>query len=227
MLKHQTRTKKYRGVHYIIDSDDRPRRYRPWLGDAFSFFYDRMMRKSIFPKKFQADMNKHFQVLTKELDDVHGQRVLELATGSGSVTAFLSKDNHYVGTDISAGLLKQAARRLRHAGFADATLYLANAEDLPFEDASFTHCLCVLSLNFFADLESVIQEVKRVLTANGVFVCVTPIPERQLTDSVIRGTLYSEETLQSTFHRHGFVFMPIACNNGALLYFKAFKRNNG
>ncbi len=32
-------------------------KYKPWLGDLFSVYYDFLMKNSVFPKKFQASMD--------------------------------------------------------------------------------------------------------------------------------------------------------------------------
>lgn len=92
MLKSGIRVIKTKELFYIADSERNIRRFKPWLGDAFSFLYDLIMTSSIFPKKFGADMGKHYKVLSQELKGVHGKRVLELATGSGSAVNFLPND---------------------------------------------------------------------------------------------------------------------------------------
>lgn len=117
--------------------------------DSLSFLYDLIMEKSVFPRKLGGDMKKHHDILRRELKDVHGKRVLELATGIGSAVNFLENDNRYVGTDITPGLLKKAVKRFRSVGFEEAEFYVVSAEDLPFDDDTFNLCLCILSLNFF------------------------------------------------------------------------------
>jgi len=110
------------------------------------------MKNSIFPKKFGGDINLHFEILSEELKDVHKKRVLELATGSGSAVIFLPNDNLYTGSDISPGLLRKAAKNFRSAGFTNAEFYVTSASDLPFDDNLFDIVLCILSQNFFDDI---------------------------------------------------------------------------
>jgi ubiquinone/menaquinone biosynthesis C-methylase UbiE len=179
------------------------------------------MKSSIFPKKFGGEMSKHYEILGQTLKDIHSKHVLELATGSGSAVNFLDKDNQYTGTDISPGLLRKAVKSFRAAGFEGAEFYVTSAEDLPFDDRTFSICLCILSLNFFNDIKRVFQEVKRVLALDGVFVCCVPVPERNKLQSTIRGALYSEDELAGICKEHGFRFVSIPFENGALLYFKA------
>jgi SAM-dependent methyltransferase len=206
---------------YYVEEQGRPRRFKPWLGDAFSFLYDVIMRTSIFPKKFGADMGRHYHILEQALKDIHGKRVLELATGSGSAVNYLQHDNHYTGTDISPGLLRKAVRKFRDHGFVKAGFYVSAADDLPFEDSAFDLCLCVLSLNFFDNIHHVFREIRRILVPGGVFVCSVPVPERNERQNTINGTLHSEDELAAICRDHGFAFKSIPQENGALLYFTA------
>jgi len=222
-LKPDIQVTNKKGLYYIVENGNRLKRFKPWLGDSFSFLYDFIMTKSVFPKKFGGDIQKHYEILTQELADVHGKQVLELATGSGSAVYFLNSDNHFTGTDISAGLLRQAKKRFEKAGFSEPVFYVVSAEDLPFEDGSFDLCLCILALNFVQDVKIVFQEAARVLVPGGVFVCSVPVPERNHLQSTINGTLYSEEELEEISQENGFAFEQISGENGALLYFRAIK----
>lgn len=123
-------------------------KFKPWLGDFLSFMYDSIMEKSIFPKKFQADMDKHSDFLKSQLKEIHKSMVLELACGSGSLSQQLPSDNRYTGTDISPGLIKAAVKKFRSAGFNNTEFYISDVSDLPFEDGCFDACVCSLSLNF-------------------------------------------------------------------------------
>ena len=212
-----------KSLRYIVDADRKVTRYKPWLGDAFSFLYDRIMARSIFPKKFSASMSDHYNFLKQELDAWHGRRVLELAAGSGSAINFLPSDNFYTGTDISPGLLKQAAKRFNEKGFQEPVFYVVSAEDLPFKGQSFDLCLCILSLNFFHDAGVVLQRLWEALAPEGVFLCSVPVPERMTADSKIHGALRSERQLAEICESYGFHFDPLPLENGALLYFKARK----
>jgi SAM-dependent methyltransferase len=221
MLKSGIRVIKKKNLCYIAESENSIKRFKPWLGDSFSFLYDFIMKSSIFPKKFGGDMSKHYGILSQEMKEIHGKRVLELATGSGSAVNFLPNDNQYTGTDISPGLLRKAVKSFRTAGFKEAEFYVTSADDLPFDNSFFSICFCILSLNFFSDVKKVFQEIKRVLVPGAVFICCVPVPERNRLQSTIRGTLYSEDELERICKEHDFRFESIPFENGALLYFKA------
>jgi SAM-dependent methyltransferase len=221
MLKNGINVTDKKGLHYIVEDEGRLLKFKPWLGDAFSFLYDFIMKSSIFPKKFGGDINQHYEILSKELKGVHEKRVLELATGSGNAVNFLPNDNQYTGTDISPGLLRKAVRSFGNAGFKNAEFYVTSADDLPFDDNLFNIVLCILSLNFFNDINKVFQEIKRVTAPASIFICSVPVPERKRVQSTIRGTLYSEEELERTCKEHGLSYEAIPSENGALLYFRA------
>jgi SAM-dependent methyltransferase len=221
MLRHGIEVINKNGLHYIVGEGDKPLKFKPWLGDSFFFLYDFFMKHSIFPKKFSGDINKHYGILSDELKDFHKKRFLELATGTGSAVNFLPNDNLYIGSDISPGLLRKAVINFKNAGFKNAEFYVASADSLPFNNSLFDVILCILSLNFFNDINNVFQEVKRVAAPAAVFICSVPVPERIKIQSTIRGTLYSEEELEKMCRENGFVYEAIPSENGALLYFRA------
>ncbi len=221
MLKDNIRIVEKKGLCYIADNRNTIKRFKPWLGDSFSFLYDFIMSKSVFPKKFGGDMGKHIDILQKELKDVRGENVLELATGSGSAVDFLHNSNHYTGSDISEGLLRQAVKNFMEAGFKETKFYVTGAEELPFADDMFDVCLCILSLNFFSDAETVFKEIKRVLSPGGIFICSVPVPEKNKRESTIRGRLHSEQELKNICVNNAFKYESINAENGVLLYFRA------
>ncbi len=221
MLKNEIKVVMKKGLHYIVDDGGNLAKFKPWLEDAFSFLYDFIMKNSIFPKKFGGDINRHYEILSQDLQFVHEKRVLELATGSGSAVNFLPNDNQYTGTDISPGLLRKAVKSFRNADYKNAEFYVSSVDDLPFDDNLFDIVLCILSLNFFSDIKKVLQEVKRVAVPAGIFICSVPMPERRKVQSTIRGTLYSEDELGRICKEQGLSYETIPSENGALLYFRA------
>ena len=223
MLKENVGIIEKKGINYI-KIDTRIRKYQPWIGDLVNIFYDRIMEKSVFPKKFNGNIQLHYDILKKEFERVGGKKVLELATGSGNAVNFLNKNNQYTGIDISPGLLRKACQRFRNNGFQNAEFFLTGAEDLPFQDGMFDIVICHLSLNFFSNIEKAILESTRVSKEYAIFFGSVPIPERKSNDAIIRGKLFSKEELKNIFEKFGWEFDSLPEINGALLYFKAEKR---
>jgi len=133
-------------LHYIVTDSGKLVCYKPWLGDSFSFLYDYIMKKFIFPGKFCGDMTLHYKILNREMKGIVKKRVLELAAGSGSAVNFLSNNNQYTGIDISPGLLRKAVKNFSSNGFKNADFYVTSADELPFDNNLFDVVLCILSL---------------------------------------------------------------------------------
>ncbi|OPL15556.1 MAG: hypothetical protein AVO39_07605 [delta proteobacterium MLS_D] len=56
MLKNGIEVINKNGLHYIVGEGGTPVTFKPWLGDTFSFLYDFIMEKSVFPGKFGGDI---------------------------------------------------------------------------------------------------------------------------------------------------------------------------
>ena len=220
-IKESVNVIRVKGIYHLLDENNKTKRFKPWLGDIFSFLYDRIMEKSIFPKKFFGSINKHYEILANELGDIHNKNILELAAGSGDAVRFLNNNNSYTGIDISKGLLHKANTKFIQNGFLNSELYVADACDLPFEDNYFDIGICNLSLNFFHHIDRFILELQRVLKQDALFYCSVPIPEKKKPKVVIHGTLYSVKELRNKFQKQNFDFEELPYENGALLYFKA------
>jgi SAM-dependent methyltransferase len=99
-----------------------------------------------------------------------GARLLEIAAGTGVVTralaATLPATVDIVATDLNAPMLDLAAS-LPTA--RPVTWRLADAMQLPFEDASFDVVVCQFGAMFFPDRASAYAEARRVLRPDGLF----------------------------------------------------------
>jgi ubiquinone/menaquinone biosynthesis C-methylase UbiE len=97
--------------------------------------------------------------------------VLETAAGSGAVTRALAPklaaDARYVVTDLNQPMLDYAASRQK----ADSRIHWqqADAQALPFDDASFDVVCCQFGAMFFPDRPSGYREARRVLKPGGCF----------------------------------------------------------
>ena len=99
-----------------------------------------------------------------------GGRYLDLGCSAGlytrSLAARLGDSGAVVGIDISPSMLGEAARRARGLGVAPS-FARADAENLPFADASFAGAVCGGSLNEFGDPARTLRERSRVLEPGG------------------------------------------------------------
>src|SRR5215213_2306909 len=99
-----------------------------------------------------------------------GGRYLDLGCSSGlyarGLAAKLGDRGDDLGIDISPSMLKEAARRSLKIGVAPS-FARADAENLPFADASFDGAVCGGSLNEFGDPARTLRERRRVLAPGG------------------------------------------------------------
>ena len=100
-----------------------------------------------------------------------GMSLLEIGFGNGKLLATLMQHAEgltYTGIDISATMLAEAVRNNpRFVAAGRATFHIANAEAIPFPDASFDRVFAVNVIYFWPDPEVALREVRRVLRPNG------------------------------------------------------------
>src|SRR5262245_31300565 len=131
------------------------------------------------------------------LGDVRGKDVLELGCGGAQWSIGLAREGaRPVGLDASFNQLRFAQPLTAQHGIA-LPLVLADAERLPFRDASFDVVFCDFGAMFFADPYRTVPEVARVLRSNGLlaFTTTTPLAEACWSDQ----TRTFEDALQRDY----------------------------
>lgn len=104
---------------------------------------------------------------------LHPNRILETAAGTGIVTRAVSEvvpEATIVATEINPSVVQFAAQRVR---LDNVTFEPADAQDLPFDDASFDLVLCLFGIMFFPDKVRANAEARRVLRPGGRYIVVT------------------------------------------------------
>jgi ubiquinone/menaquinone biosynthesis C-methylase UbiE len=112
-----------------------------------------------------------------------GQRVLDIATGTGLIAeaaaALVGPTGHVVAADLSPAMIEQARGRL--GALPNVSLEIQNAQSLPYPDESFDAMTCGLGMMFFPDPAAALAEFHRVLRPDGhVAVSVNPDASRTL-----------------------------------------------
>ena len=115
--------------------------------------------------------------LVKAVDPQPGQKVLDLACGSG--TAALVAARRYcnvTGIDYVPELIDRARKRSVASGLK-ADFLVADAQDLPFPDNTFDVVLSVYGVQFAPDQEKAAEEMIRVCRPGGKIGLAGPISE--------------------------------------------------
>jgi SAM-dependent methyltransferase len=93
----------------------------------------------------------------------NGERVLDLATGTGNAALLAARAGCVVtGLDAASRLIDAARQRATDEGI-EATFVVGDVQALPFEDASFDVALSIFGLVFAPDVDRAFAEMMRVL----------------------------------------------------------------
>ena len=110
------------------------------------------------------------RLLARRLGLMAGQRVLDVASGPGSTALMLARELEVsvVGVDLGEAAVATASEAARSAGLgASVSFQLADAERLPFPDASFDAVICECALCTFPNKIRAAAELARVLRPGG------------------------------------------------------------
>jgi SAM-dependent methyltransferase len=106
----------------------------------------------------------------RALEDVEGVQALELGCGAAQFgLRVAARGADVIGLDFSENQLRHARTNVADRG-ARFPLVRANAEELPFADASFDLVFCDHGATSFTDPHRTVPEVARVLRPGGRFV---------------------------------------------------------
>ena len=110
------------------------------------------------------------RVLLKLVRPKSGERVLDLASGTGSVARhvapLIGTEGRLVALDVSPAMLAVGAAMPVFGGTRIEWVE-GDALSLPFPDQSFDLVLCQQGLQFFSDRDLALSEMRRVLTPGG------------------------------------------------------------
>jgi len=123
-----------------------------------------------------------------ELAGLRGdERVLDIATGGGhTALAFAPHVAVVVASDLTPDMLAAARRFVEGQGSSNVRFEQADAEDLPFGDASFDVVTCRVAAHHFADIGTFALETARVLRPGGrLLLSDTVAPEDAELDAYI------------------------------------------
>ena len=118
---------------------------------------------------------RFFRLVASRLVDLadvqRGQRVLDVATGTGAAALAAARRvgpaGRVTGVDIAAEMLAQARRNVAAADLSNVDLHEADAEALPFQDRTFDAVICASSIFFLPEMQAGPREWTRVVKLGG------------------------------------------------------------
>ena len=103
---------------------------------------------------------------TRAVAPRRGQRILDLAAGTGASSVSLAKSGaQVVAADFSPGMIAEGRRR--HGGMANLTFVEADATALPFEDDEFDAVTMSFGLRNVNEPQKALRELLRVTKSGG------------------------------------------------------------
>src|SRR6185436_178956 len=99
--------------------------------DIHSVFYDATFGRLV-KRRIERAIN-HMNIAPSDL-------ILDLGIGTGASLPFYPSDRgQVIGVDLSAGMLREARKKIREHGMRNVAVFQANALQLPFDDDTFDH----------------------------------------------------------------------------------------
>jgi phosphatidylethanolamine/phosphatidyl-N-methylethanolamine N-methyltransferase len=132
--------------------------------DVHSMFYD-----ATFGRLVKRRIERAINHMNIQPDDL----VLDLGIGTGVSLNYYPRDRgRVIGVDLSAGMLRKAREKVRECGIENATVFQANALQLPFGDSTFDHVFISHVISVVSDPYKLVQEAQRVAKENARIVIV-------------------------------------------------------
>ena len=122
--------------------------------DIHSMFYD-----ATFGRLVKRRIERAINHMNIRPDD----QILDLGIGTGVSLNFYPTDRgRVIGVDLSAGMLREARKKIRERGLDNMFVFQANALELPFADSTFDHVFISHVISVVSDAVQLVREAQRV-----------------------------------------------------------------
>jgi ubiquinone/menaquinone biosynthesis C-methylase UbiE len=103
------------------------------------------------------------------------ENLLDIGCGNGSQTEFFARHLKFcIGIDLQYSRLAGFDSSLRQAGILNISMIGGSAEQLPFQDRSFSIVTCFEMLEHVPDQQQTLREIWRVLKLGGTIILSVP-----------------------------------------------------
>lgn len=131
--------------------------------DIHSMFYDATFGRLV-KRRIERAIN-HMNIAETD-------RVLDLGIGTGVSLNYYPQRGRLIGIDLSAGMLREARKKIRERDLDKACVFQANALELPFADDTFDHVFISHVISVVSDPYKLVQEAQRVCKSGARIVIV-------------------------------------------------------
>jgi phosphatidylethanolamine/phosphatidyl-N-methylethanolamine N-methyltransferase len=131
--------------------------------DIHSMFYDATFGRLVKTRIERAI--RHMNI--RETDTV-----LDLGIGTGVSLNYYPDRGRIIGVDLSAGMLREARKKIVQRGLSNATVFQSDAMRLPFADSTFDHVFISHVISVVSDPYKLVREAQRVAKPDARIVIV-------------------------------------------------------
>ncbi|MGB3694664.1 MAG: class I SAM-dependent methyltransferase [Spirulinaceae cyanobacterium] len=130
---------------------------------------------------YDAEGDKHpreAKLLLESVPILSGQKILDLATGTGLVAISAAKKvaekGSVIGVDMSSGMLAQAQSKIAAEGLNNIELIEADVESINFATEQFDIIFCCSAITYFRDIPAILNQCYRWLKTEGYLAFTCP-----------------------------------------------------
>jgi len=180
--------------------------------DRFARYYDSFIDK-VFRKTYKTILEN----IDSDLNIDH--KVLEIGTGTGIIPfSIYSKVSSIVATDISSEMIHIAHQKLERTKIKNIDFQIQDSYNLTFPDKSFDIVIASNLFHLLFEPEKPINELKRVMKDNGIFIAPT-LCVGENTKSRIIATLIGLLSGFKVVNKWSYTdFKSMLTNNGLIIY---------
>jgi phosphatidylethanolamine/phosphatidyl-N-methylethanolamine N-methyltransferase len=131
--------------------------------DIHSVFYD---------ATFGRLVKRRIERAIKHMNIQPSDRVLDLGIGTGASLNYYPNRGRIIGVDLSAGMLREARKKIRERKLDNAIVFQTDAMRLPFGDNTFDHVFISHVISVVSDPYRLVREAQRVAKPDARIVIV-------------------------------------------------------
>jgi len=123
---------------------------------------------TVYERAFEKLTRQFSEDVIEQLNLKPADRVLDVATGTGSLSLMAArKGADVLATDFASGMIDRLRQRLDENAIHNVSTEVMDGQNLTLDDNSFDISASVVGLIFFPDIQQGLREMKRVLKQGG------------------------------------------------------------